>query len=123
MATMTVILGEPPYGKERAYTTLRFVLAAMHEGHEINLFLMEDAVFLAKKGQKPADMPAVLDERMPSGEALLKAAIDKGVKVKICGVCARERALEQEELIPGATIGSMQNLVQWIAQTDRVVTF
>ncbi len=123
MATMTVILGEPPYGKERAYTALRFCLAALHQGHEINMFLFEDAVYLPKKEQRPEDMPGVLDEKMPNCQALIQAAMDQGARVKICGVCARERGLSQEELIEGATIGAMQDLIRGILETDKTVSF
>ncbi len=123
MATITVLVGEPPYGKERVYTTLRFVLSALHEGHSVNLFLLEDSVFAPKKGQRPAEMPAVLDEKMPNCEELLRAAIAQGAKVKICGVCAKERSLEQSELLEGAEIGSMRDLVQWVLDSDRVISF
>jgi predicted peroxiredoxin len=54
MATITVVLGDPPYGKQRVYTALRFSLVALHEGHQANLFLLEDAVFAAKRGRLEA---------------------------------------------------------------------
>lgn len=123
MATITVMVGEPPYGKERVYSTLRFVLSALHEGHSVNLFLLEDSVFAPKKGQKPGEMPALLDEKMPNCEELLRAAIAQGAKVKICGVCAMERSLKESELLEGAEIGSMRDLVQWVLDSDRVVSF
>jgi hypothetical protein len=65
MAKITVVVGEPPYGKERIYSTLRFVLAALHEGHSVNLFLLEDSVFVPKKGQKPAEIPFLLFRAFP----------------------------------------------------------
>ena len=125
MATITVVVGEPPYGKERVYSTLRFVLAAFYEGHSVNIFLLEDAVFVPKKGQEPAEMPAVLDERMPNCEELIKAAIAQGAKVKICGVCASERSLNQSEVevLEGAEVASMRDLVQWVLDSDKVVSF
>lgn len=123
MATITIMVGEPPYGKERVYTTLRFALAALHEGHSVNLFLFEDSVFAPKKGQSPKEMPAVLDEKMPNCENLIKAAISQGAKVKICGICASERSLNQSEVLEGAEIGSMRDLVDWVLDSDRVVSF
>ena len=124
MASITVVVGEPPYGKERVYSALRFILTALFEGHSVNLFILEDAVFLAKKGQKPAEMPSLLEhDAMPNCEEMLKAAIKQGVAVKVCGVCASERALQQEELIEGCQISSMHDLVRWVVETDRVVFF
>ncbi len=122
MATITVVVGEPPYGKERVYTTLRFVLAAVHEGHRVNLFLFEDSVFAPKKGQKPPEMP-IMDEKMPNCEELLKSAIKEGVKVKLCSVCASERSITKPELIEGVELGTMKDLVNWVLESDKVVTF
>lgn len=53
MAIFTVVIMEAPYGKERAYTALRFALSAALEGHKVKLFLVQDGVFVAKKGQAP----------------------------------------------------------------------
>ena len=124
MASITVVIADPPYGKQRAYTALRFILAALYEKHSINLFLLEDAVFLAKEGQSPKEMPALLGhETMPNAEELLKVAIKQGAKVGICGVCCSERALKQEELIEGCHISSMKNLVNWVVESDKVMFF
>jgi len=123
MASITVVVGEPPYGKERVYTTLRFVLAALHEGHSVNLFLFEDSVLAPKKGQKPSEMPALLGEKMPNCEELIKATLAQGAKVKMCGVCASERSLNQREILEGVEIASMRDLVQWVLDSDRVVSF
>ncbi|MBI4236437.1 MAG: DsrE family protein [Chloroflexi bacterium] len=122
MATITVIVGDPPYGKERVYSTLRFVLAALQQGHQVNLFLFEDAVFTPKKGQSPHEFPAVLDQRMPDCEALLEAAIRRGARVSLCGVCASERGMGPNDLSAGE-IGGMPQLVQWVLESDRVVCF
>jgi sulfur relay (sulfurtransferase) complex TusBCD TusD component (DsrE family) len=46
-----------------------------------------------------------------------------GANVKVCGVCARERALSQDDLVEGATIGAMQDLIRWIMEADKVVSF
>jgi tRNA 2-thiouridine synthesizing protein D len=124
VASITVVIGDPPYGKQRAYTALRFILAALYEKHSVNLFLLEDAVFLGKKGQEPKEMPALLaHETMPNAEELLKAAIKQGAKVGICGVCCSERGLKQEELVAGCQISSMKNLVNWVVESYKVMFF
>ncbi|MBM2824472.1 MAG: dsrE [Dehalococcoidales bacterium] len=124
MANITVVLGESPYGKERPYTTLRFVLAALVSGHTVHLFLLEEAVFLAKRGQKPMELPSLLEhEAMPNCEEILKAAIKQGATVKVCGVCASERGLSQEELVEGAEISTIHTLVDWVVSGDKVVFF
>ena len=104
MATITVVVGEAPYGSQRVYTALRFSLVALHEEHKANLFLMEDGVFAAKAGQQPPEMP-VGDAGMPNCEALVRAAIQEGLTVKACRVCCLERGLKQEEIVPGVELG------------------
>jgi len=114
----------PPYGKERLYTTLRFVLAALAGKHSVNLFILEDAAWVAKKGQKPQELPGLLGhDTMPSCEEMLATAIKLGAQVKICGVCASERGLTQAELIEGANISTMTNLVEWVVGSDKTVFF
>jgi len=122
MATITVVLGDPPYGKQRVYTGLRFLLVALHEGHQANLFLMEDAVFAAKKGQQPPEMP-VGDAGMPNCEELLQGAVQEGLHVKACRVCCMERGLQPEEIMEGVVVGSMVDLVNWVVDSDRTVSF
>src|SRR4030067_3146733 len=98
MATITVVVGAPPYGKERVYTALRFSLVALHEGHQVNMFILEDAVFAAKRGQNPPEMP-VGDAGMPNCEELLRAAMLVGLQVKACRARSMERAVRPGEAL------------------------
>jgi sulfur relay (sulfurtransferase) complex TusBCD TusD component (DsrE family) len=123
MAIMTIMLGEPPYGQERAYLTMRFILTALHEGHNVNLFLFEEAIYLPKEEGESGETSADLDEKLSNSKNLMKSAIEMGANVKVCGVCARERALSQDDLVEGATIGAMQDLIRWIMEADKVVSF
>jgi tRNA 2-thiouridine synthesizing protein D len=123
MAMMTVILGEPPYGRERAYLAMRFILTSKTEGHDVNVFLFEEAVYLPRKDQADAAAGADPDEKLANSKNLIASAIEMGANVKICGVCAKERNLQQVDLIEGASIGSMQDLIYWIVESDKVVTF
>jgi tRNA 2-thiouridine synthesizing protein D len=122
MASITVVAADAPYGKERFYSTLRFLLVALHEGHKANLFLMEDAVFAAKKGQAPPELP-VGASGMPNCEEHLKAALAEGLEVRACRVCCSARGLRGGELIDGVAIGSMLDLVNWVVESDRTVFF
>lgn len=122
MASITVAVGDPSYGDQRVYTALRFSLVALHEGHQVNLFLFEDAVWAAKKGQRPPEMP-VGEAGMPNCEELLGAAMQEGLTVKACRVCSAERGLRAEEMIEGVESASMVDLVDWVVQSDRSVFF
>ena len=122
MATITVVVGDPPYGKQRVYTALRFLLVALHEGHQANLFLLEDAVFAAKRGQQPPAMP-VGEAGMANCEELLRVAMQEGLTIKACRVCSMERGLQPDQVMEGVEIGSMVDLVNWVVESDRTVFF
>ena len=124
MAIITVIAGDQPYGKERPYTMLRFIMAAIQAKHMVNLFILEDGAYIAKKGQTPMELPGMLgQDTMPNVEEMLTSAIKQGVQVKVCGVCASERGLNQSDLVDGANISSMTNLVDWVIISDKTLFF
>jgi tRNA 2-thiouridine synthesizing protein D len=116
MVTFTIIIYEAPIGKERAFTGLRFATTCVLEGHKVNLFLIENGVYVAKKGQNPsADAPNL-------GE-YLEELINNDVEVKACVVCTKARGLSESDLISGVKVASMNELVEWTATSDKVVVF
>lgn len=117
MVTYTVIIFEAPYVKERAYTGLRFVRTCVFEGHKTNLFLIENGVYVAKKDQKPsASTGANLAE-------YLTDVIKDGVEVKACGVCLQARGLLESDLIEGVKSATMNDLVEWTTNSDKIISF
>lgn len=123
MAKMTIILGEPPYGRERAYLTMRFILTALNEGHHVNLFLFEEAVYLPRKERVSVETVDDTEEKLANCKNLMRSAIEMGADVRVCGICAKERTLSQDDLLEGVTIGAMQDLIRWIVEADKVVSF
>jgi tRNA 2-thiouridine synthesizing protein D len=115
MANLTVVITEAPYGRERAYTALRFALTALVEGHHIRLFLVQDGVFVAKKSQDPSEFPNHLE--------YLSQAVEEGAEVVVCTPCARARGLSEEDLLHDVRLGTMHDLVQWSVESDQVLTF
>jgi tRNA 2-thiouridine synthesizing protein D len=116
MATFTIIIYEAPYAKERALSALRFAWTADLEGHTVRLWLFENGVYLAKKGQKPA-------QGLTNYGQMLEDLIKGGVEVKGCVVCADARGLTQADLIDGVKLATVHDLVEWTASSDKVVTF
>jgi uncharacterized protein involved in oxidation of intracellular sulfur len=50
------VINDAPYGSERPYNALRHAMNLVkREGVEIKVFLVADAVFCARKGQKTPD--------------------------------------------------------------------
>ena len=113
-----ILINDAPYGTEKAYNALRLAiqLGKDHQDTEVRIFLMADAANCA-----------LANQNTPNGyyniERMLKAAINKGASVKICGSCAEARGLKAAPLIAGAEISTMAELTQWVVDSDKVITF
>jgi tRNA 2-thiouridine synthesizing protein D len=116
MVTFTIIINEAPYGKERALSALRFAATADIESNKVRIWLFENGVYLAKKGQKPAQ--GIIN----CGE-LLKNLIDGGAEVKACVVCVEARGLTQADLLDNVKTATVHELVEWTANSDKVIVF
>jgi tRNA 2-thiouridine synthesizing protein D len=111
--TFTVVIGNGAYSYERPYTMLRFAYTALLEGHKINIFLVEDGVFVGKKGQNPSTYDNV--------EKWIKDVLDEGAVIKACGVCIKARGVSAEELIEGIEITTMNGFVDMCVQADNIL--
>ncbi len=115
MVTFTLIINEAPYAKERALSALRFAWTANIEGHKVRIWLFENGVYLAKRGQKPASGLVNYGQTL---EDLIKE-----VEVKACIVCVEARGLTQADLIDGVKIATVHELVEWTVNSDKVIVF
>ncbi len=116
LATFTLIINEAPYSKERALSALRFAWTCDIEGHKVRIWLFENGVYLAKKGQKPA-------QGLTNYGQTLNELIKGGTEVKACVVCVEARGLTQNDLIDGVKIATVHELVEWTVDSDKVITF
>ena len=116
--SLLFILNDAPYGSEKLYNALRLAMKLQqeHADAEIRIFLMADAV-----------TGALPNQSTPQGyynvERMLKAVINKGARVKICGTCAEGRGIHKLGLLQGAEISTMSQLAQWVIDSDKVLTF
>jgi len=111
--TFTIVIGSGAYTSERPYTMLRFAYTSLLEGHKINIFLVEDGVFVGKKNQNPSSYDNL--------EKWLKDVIEEGGVVKACGVCIKARGVVAEELISGIDITTMNGFVNMCVEADNVL--
>lgn len=113
-----IVISDAPYGTEKAYNALRIAnqLGKAHEQAEVKIFLLADAVFCAHANQST-----------PSGfyniERMLKFSLTKGATVKICGTCGEARGVSEGHLLPGAEVGTLAELGEWVVAADKVLTF
>jgi tRNA 2-thiouridine synthesizing protein D len=116
MVTFTIIINEAPYGKERALSALRYAATCDIEGHKVKIWLFENGVYVAKKGQKS------LQGLINYGQ-LLENLIQGGVEVKACVVCVEARGITQADLVEGVKIATVHELVEWTVNSDKVIVF
>ncbi len=101
--------------------TLPFMAAkaAKEQGHDVVLWLQNEAVVLARKGV--ADH--VTGVNLTPLKDLLAALQNAGVAIWVCGACAVARQISQGDLVAGATIKGMPEYVQAVAARDKSIAF
>lgn len=116
---VTIILNHEPYdGSDIAYNALRLASTLHKSGQKVNIFLMNDAVDLARdKTQKPQNYDYDLVE-------ILKKLYKSGVAIQACGTCnARCGIFKNEPYFDEAISSTMQILSDWVVKSKQVLTF
>jgi predicted peroxiredoxin len=94
-------------------------LALSEAGHNVQIFLLSEAVSLMRKSVAEAVVPVGWP---PLAEAMRKIA-SRQVTIYACGACSRARSVTESDLSQwGAKYGSPQIFVSLIEWADRVIT-
>ena len=109
----TIAIGSGQYTKERPYTMLRFAYTALLGGHKVNIFLVEDGIWVGKKNQDPKGYDNV--------GKWLKDVIDEGAKVLACGVCMGARGMSEDELMEGVSKTTMNGFLDMCVEADNII--
>lgn len=101
--------------------TLPFMAAkvAKEQGHDVILWLWNEAVTLGRKGT--ADH--VVGVNLTPLKDLLTAVQAAGIAIWVCGACAVARQIAEKDLVASATIKAMGDYVKAVAERDKCVTF
>src|SRR6185437_540093 len=101
--------------------TLPFMAAktAKEQGHDVVLWLWNEAVTLGRKGV--ADH--VTGVNLTPLKELLVAIQTSGVPIWVCGACAVARQIGGGDLVAGASIKGMPDYIKAVAERDRNVMF
>jgi len=118
MANALLVFNRNPYdGTDVTWNGLRLAEQLLTIGLEVNIFLMNDSVDLARDITKPPEGYFDLVQ-------MLKELIAKDVSVKVCGTCnVRCGIHKREPYFEGAQKAKMTELAQWIADADKVISF
>lgn len=85
---------------------------------ELDIFLMDKGVLLAKKGFAETLTWQKKDEFSPVGDLLNTLVSDFGVKVYICASCVKHYDLENAELIENAEVKPGTFLAEMLLERD-----
>ena len=94
-------------------------LALAEAGHDVQIYLLGEAVVLMRKVVADAVMPV----GWPAVGEFLNKLKTKGVTIYACGACARARGVTESDLANyGAKFGSPPGFVSLIEWADHIIT-
>lgn len=101
--------------------TLPFIAAktAREQGHDVVLWLWNEAVVLARPGV--ADH--VTGVNLVPLKDLLAAVQALGIPIWVCGACAVARQIGADNLVGGAVIKGMPDYIAGVLERDKSVMF
>jgi len=101
--------------------TLPFMAAktAKEEGHDVVLWLWNEAVTLVRKGT--ADH--VHGVNLTPLKDLLVAVQAAGVPIWVCGACAVARQIGGTDLVAGASIRGMPDYIKAVFEREKSIAF
>jgi len=117
VGSLLLVISRAPYdGTDVAWNALRLAGAALEEGMGVRLFLMNDGVDLARQGSRPEGSEFDLQE-------MLRKVIADGAEVKLCQTCLTRCGIGSGETMPEAETAGMKDLVAWIRDSEKVLSF
>ncbi len=101
--------------------TLPFMAAkvAWEQGHDVVLFLWNEAVTLAR----PGIADHIKGVNLPPLKEVLMAIQAADIPIWVCGACAAARKIEEPDLIRGAAVKAMGDYIKAVAEREKCVAF
>ena len=108
------IFNDSPYGDQRSYNGLRLA-AALSRKAPVRVFLLGDGVLCGVAGFHPANADY-------NPQELLRAVAATGAAIAACGTCMEARGIASESLIAEVRRGTMDELVSWTEECEKVIS-
>jgi predicted peroxiredoxin len=117
----TVIISGSRGTDDPTMATLPFMAAkvAREQGHDVVLWLWNEAVTLGRKGT--ADH--VTGVNLSPLKDLLATVQAAGVPIWVCGACAVARQINEGDLVSGASIKGMPDYIKAVAEREKNIAF
>ncbi len=104
-----------PYAFQHIQTVTDLSKAALAKGHEVGIFLAEDAVVAMNAGCQTGSQANMT-------QALVNL-VAQGVEIKGCGACCQVRGQKRSELAEGLKMAGIATLAKMVNEADRVLSF
>lgn len=117
MEKVTVILNDGP-SSMRSWNGLRVAVGLVGVDAEVEVYLLDAAVYIAKQGQNP---PEGLKELNLAKK--LSELMELGAKVFACGTCVAAAGLQKEELVDGVVVCTLIDLSKSIKANKETLVF
>ncbi len=118
MAKFLFVLSRGPEDPIRAVRCFQFAKIAADKGHEVTVFLVDDAVYFT-------NMSLMERVKAPTGDEMngyWKFLVEKQAKILVCKPCAETRLIGADDLPPGCEIGTGVTLID-LAVDSKVFSF
>jgi uncharacterized protein involved in oxidation of intracellular sulfur len=109
------IFNDSPYGSQRTYNGLRLAFALSRKT-PVRIFLFGDGVTSALAGLAPAHADY-------NPQEMLQAIKATDSEIAACGTCMEARGLTQDSLIPAVKRGSLDQLIEWTEEAEKIINF
>ena len=114
---LLLVINRAPYdGTDVVWNALRLAATALAEGMQVWLFLINDGVDLAREGVTPEGAEFDL-------QSMLADLIEQGATVRLCQTCLTRCGIGKGETMAGAQVAGMKDLVTWIRDAEKVLSF
>lgn len=113
---LLLVINRAPYdGSDVVWNALRLARTALEGGLTVRLFLMNDGVDLARDS-RPREAEFDL-------QGMLADLMRRGADVKLCQTCLSRCGIGRGEVIVEAQVAGMKDLLEWIQDSEKVLTF
>lgn len=113
MGTLGVLVFPSPVQHRLPAVGVGLAASAAELGHEVTVFFLGDGVYCTSRAHLEAGADSVVTQfaRLPRSVTLIN-----------CATCARFRGLSDGALIPNARNGTLEDLSDLLARSDRFVS-
>jgi tRNA 2-thiouridine synthesizing protein D len=108
-----IIVQTEPCAYQDFGTAYEIACAAIRKGHEVRMFLYDEAVIAANKGMKMIGKRQV--------KKMIEELIEKKASIAACGACCMFRGITSEMLSKGVEMGGLTDLADTIGWADKIV--